>query len=284
MADNRKALVLGAGGITGIAWELGLLAGLVERGIDLATADLVVGTSAGAVAGAQLLGGVDLRERYERELEGAKGERAGRMGLRNLVRLGLAGYRASDALDARRRIGELALAARTESEEDRRTTVATWLGGVDTWPRRLLKVTAVDAATGEFTVFDRDSGVDLVAAVAASCASPCVRPPSTLAGSRFIDGGVRSPSNADLAEGYGRIVVLTPVETAGNTMSSPAEELARLRERSRVVHVSPDAEARPRVGRTMLQMLRPARRAKAAAAGYAQAERVAEQIDQLWST
>src|SRR5919199_1718799 len=49
-----RALVLGGGGITGIAWELGLLAGLRRLGTDLGDADLIVGTSAGAYVGAVL--------------------------------------------------------------------------------------------------------------------------------------------------------------------------------------------------------------------------------------
>lgn len=284
MTDDGRALVLGAGGITGIAWELGLVAGLAEHGVDLTSADLVVGTSAGAVVGTQLPGGIDLHTRYLRELEGARGEQPGRMGLRNLVRLGLAGFHANDPVDARRRIGALALAARTESEAQRRKTVASWLGGVEGWPDKHLEVTAVNAVTGEFVVFDKDGGVDPVAAVAASCASPCVRPPSTVGDARFIDGGIRSPSNADLAAGYGRIVLLTPVEHGGEGMGSPAEEAARLAETARLVHIAPDAEARPRVRRTVPQMLRPARRAEAAKAGYAQAARVADQIARVWTT
>ncbi len=147
-----------------------------------------------------------------------------------------------------------------------------------------MEVTAVNAVTGEFVVFDKDGGVDPVAAVAASCASRCVRPPSTVGDARFIDGGIRSPSNADLAAGYGRIVLLTPVEHGGEGMGSPAEEAARLAETARLVHIAPDAEARPRVGRTVPQMLRPARRAEAAKAGYAQAARVADQIARVWTT
>lgn len=284
VTNNDKTLVLGAGGITGIAWELGLLAGLAERGVDLGSADLVIGTSTGAVVGAQLLGGIDLYARYRNELEGVRGEKVGRIGLRNLVRIGLAGFRASDPTDARRRIGELALAARTETEAVRRKTVAAWLGGVDDWLDRRLRVTAVNAETGEFMVFDKGSGVDLVAAVAASYASPCVRPPSTIGDGRFIDSGLRSPSNADLAEGYERIVVLTPVEGGGDAMGSPVEEVAELRKQSQVVHVAPDSEARPQVGRSMPQMLKPARRAGAAKAGYAQAARVVDEIALVWSS
>jgi len=69
-------------------------------------------------------------------------------------------------------------------------------------------VTAVDAATGEFRTFDRDSGVPLVQAVAASCAVPGVYPPVTIGGRRYVDGGMRSAANVDLAAGVERVVVL----------------------------------------------------------------------------
>ena len=69
MSDQRTALVLGGGGITGIAWEIGVLAGLAEAGVDLSGADLVVGTSAGSVVGAQVTCGAALETLYERQLE-----------------------------------------------------------------------------------------------------------------------------------------------------------------------------------------------------------------------
>ena len=82
--------MLGGGGITGIAWELGLLAGLAEGGVRLGEADLVVGTSAGSVVGAQLLSGAPVEELYASQLRPPSGEiaavdgaaRAGALGLR----------------------------------------------------------------------------------------------------------------------------------------------------------------------------------------------------------
>lgn len=56
------ALVLGGGGITGIAWEIGILAGVARAGVDLTDAEVVVGTSAGSVVGAQVTNGVSLED------------------------------------------------------------------------------------------------------------------------------------------------------------------------------------------------------------------------------
>src|SRR3712207_7319070 len=124
MSDQRSALVLGGGGITGIAWEIGVLAGLAEAGVDLTGADLVVGTSAGSVVGAQLTGGADLETLFARQLEPPTGERAARMTRSALLRYGLAALRSrGDDVGFRRRIGALALAAEqaglTPTEQER---------------------------------------------------------------------------------------------------------------------------------------------------------------------
>ncbi|MGH3899114.1 MAG: patatin-like phospholipase family protein, partial [Pseudonocardiaceae bacterium] len=84
------ALVLGSGGITGIAWELGMLAGLAEHGVDLCDADLVVGTSAGSVVGALITSGNDLEELYASQLAPPDPERPVRMGIGTIVRWGWA--------------------------------------------------------------------------------------------------------------------------------------------------------------------------------------------------
>ena len=61
-----RALVLSGGGPVGIAWQSGLTVGLAEQGVQLRDADLIVGTSAGSVVGAQIALGRDLNEQVER--------------------------------------------------------------------------------------------------------------------------------------------------------------------------------------------------------------------------
>ena len=270
-----QALVLGAGGITGIAWQFGLLAGLADQGIDPRRANLVVGTSAGAVVGAQLAGDVDLEARYARELCGARGERSARPSLLTVVRLGVAMSEA-DPLRSRQKVGALAMRARTEPPAARRAVVADWLSGVTTWPEAPLSITATNARTGEFVVFDSTTGVDLVDAVAASCASPGVRPTVTINGEQFYDGGLRSTINVDLAGEHQRLLVLAP-------LSGTQREIDEVSSSSQVVQVVPDDEARRAVGRSPFQMLTPAKRPAAAKAGRKQAARVAEQVADLWA-
>jgi NTE family protein len=282
MSDQRTALVLGGGGITGIAWEIGLLAGLADAGVDLTGADLVVGTSAGSVVGAQLTGGAELAAMYERQLEPPTREKVARMTRSLLAQYGWALIRSRrNDIAFRRRIGALALAAEkaglTPSEQERLDVIGSRLVATD-WPERPLVVTAVDAETGEFVPFDRDSGVPLLQAVAASCAVPGVYPPVTINGRRYVDGGMRSAANADLAEGYDRLVVLAPIPRGIGPILSVDAQVTGLE--SRVAVVSPDKDSRTAIGRNVLD---PAARAPSAKAGRAQAASVAGRVADVWS-
>jgi NTE family protein len=281
MSAQRTALVLGGGGITGIAWELGVLAGLVEAGVDLSSADLVVGTSAGSVVGAQLRSGVDLQTLYARQLEPAGRERAARLTRGMLARYGLAMLLARrDDAAFRRRLGELACTAadsgRTPTEEQRRAVIAARLPHAE-WSDRSFVVTAVDAESGEFTTFTRESGVELVAAVGASCAVPGVYPPVTIDGRRYMDGGMRSAANADLAAAYDRIVVIAPLPRGVGPMTSVDAQVTGLV--SRVAVVSPDDASLAAIGKNVLD---PAAREPAARAGRAQAAGLAARVAEVW--
>lgn len=272
--------MLGGGGITGIAWELGLLAGLAERGVVLTDADLIVGTSAGSVVGAQIATGVDVEERYTAQLAPADGEVAAALGRGTLLRYALAMILGrGDAQRVRARFGALALRTRTVPESERIAVIGQRLP-VHEWPERALRVTAVDAHTGEFVVFDRDSGVPLVEAVAASCAVPGVWPPITAGGRRLIDGGMRSATNADLAAGCERVVVLAPSPQGFGTLTGAAAQVEALRAAgSQVALISPDADAVRAIGRNVLD---PTKRAAAARAGRVQAAAVADEITAAW--
>ena len=282
MSDQRRALVLGGGGITGIAWEIGVLAGLAGAGTDLTGADLVVGTSAGSVVGAQLTSGEKLEEMYARQLEPATGEKAARLSRATLAQFGWAMLRSRGKdVEFRRRIGALALAAEkaglTPTEQERLDVIGARLVGTQ-WPERALVITAVDAETGEFRTFDRASGVPLLNAVAASCAVPGVYPPVTIDGRRYVDGGMRSAANADLAHDYDRLVVLAPIPRGVGPMASVDAQVTGMV--SRVAVVSPDKDSRTAIGRNVLD---PAARAPSAEAGRDQAARVAQRIADVWN-
>ena len=148
-----------------------------------------------------------------------------------------------------------------------------------TWPERRLLITSVNAATGEFVVFDKDSGVSLVEAVAASCAVPLVWPPITINGQPYIDGGVRSVANVDLAAGYGRVVVIAPLTQALRRVDRPDSQVAALDESVRAVLVSPDRASVAAIGRNPLD---PARTVPSARAGRVQALAEAKRVGAVW--
>ncbi|HET7465572.1 MAG TPA: patatin-like phospholipase family protein [Candidatus Dormibacteraeota bacterium] len=276
---GRSALVLGGGGITGLAWEIGMLAGLREAGVDLTTADVVIGTSAGSIAGAQILSGTPLEELYARQLRDPTGEIASRMGLGTLARFLLVMLLPGDQQKSRARLGRSALRAHTVPAATRRDIIASRLAG-DNWPDRDLRITTVDAETGEFVVFQRDSGVSLLDAVCASCAVPLVYPPAEVKGRRYIDGGMRSVANADLATGCDPIVALAPVSVSLRRSQSVEGQIASLGGGIRSIVVKADGLARKAMG---TQALDPAFRAAAARAGRTQAASVVRAVAEVWS-
>ena len=274
-----KALVLGGGGVTGIAWEIGLLAGLLDAGVDLTTADVIIGTSAGSVVGTLVATDGDIEDLYQRQLEPSGSEIAARMGTAVLLRWGFAAVTSRSPERFRSKVGALARRTATVPEEERRRVIASRLP-VHEWPARRLVVTAVDAVTGELAPFDRASGVPLVDAVAASCAVPGVWPPITVNGRQYIDGGVRSTANVDLASGNDRIVVLAPLPRGAGPMPGVSSQVARLGDSARVAVVTPNQSAKAAFGRNVLD---PARRAPSARAGRAQAADVAMAVHSVWS-
>jgi len=279
MAD--KALVLGGGGLTGIAWETGILAGLAEHGVDLTDADLVVGTSAGSVVGVDVRAGKPLAELFEAQSAPmAATEIYAKMGRSVMLRYAMAVTFTRKPLVAGRRIGKLALRSKTETEAERRRIFETRMSALE-WPVGDLKITAVETLSGEFIVFDANSGVSLIDAVGASCAVPGIWPPVTIMGKRYMDGGMRSATNADLAAGYERVVIIAPLHQGFGPIASVASQVGQLeRQGSQVLVIKPDDAALEAIGKNVLD---PGHRPAAAAAGYAQAAAEVAAVAAIWN-
>lgn len=278
MGADGRAVVLGGGGVTGVAWEVGLIHGLAELGVDLSQADLYVGTSAGSVVAAQITRRTPLPELFDREITDTTGDRNAAIGYGVLLRFVLSSLHPGGRQKGRAWLGRAALRSKTVPESVRRAAIQARVPD-DAWPETELRVPAVAAESGEFTVFDRSSGVSLIDAVAASCAVPIVWPPMTVNGTRYVDGGVRSVANVDLARGYGRVVVIAPATRAARRADRPAAQAAALGPAVRTTVVSPDAAAVTAIGRNPLS---PDRRADAAEAGRKQAAEVVERVRAVW--
>jgi NTE family protein len=293
-AEGERALVLGGGGSTGNAWLIGVIAGLFDAGLDVTEADLIIGTSAGSTAAAQITGAsptqlmADILAAASQPRTGPVGSDGGRVPsgpvADHLRRMSEIIAAAEDAADMRRRMGAVALemdAASDGSGQTRwRSTVAARLPS-QRWPEQAVLITVVDAHTGEPVVFDRHSGVDLVDAVAASTAGG---PAYSIGDHQYIDGGYRSIENADLAAGYGRVLVLSPF---GGTSRHPREwgthlaaQVDQLRARgSRVETIFPDSDSEHLFGANAMDLsLRP----PAARAGYDQGRALAGQLTEFW--
>jgi NTE family protein len=290
-AAGKRALVLGGGGSTGNAWLIGVVAGLFDAGLDLTEADLIIGTSAGSTAAAQITSAsptqlmADILAVAPQPRTGPVGSDGGRVpgpAASHMQRTGRIIAAAEDAADMRRRMGAAALelTAAADGSERWRATVAARLPS-QRWPEQAVRLTVVDAHTGEPVVFDRHSGVELVDAVAASTAGG---PAYSIGDHRYIDGGYRSVENADLAAGYGRVLVLSPF---GGRSRHPREwgthlaaQVDELRARgSRVESIFPDSDAEHLFGANAMDLsLRP----PAARAGYGQGRALAEQLTEFW--
>ncbi|TAK68454.1 MAG: patatin-like phospholipase family protein [Actinomycetota bacterium] len=289
-----RALVLGGGGSTGNAWLIGVVAGLMDGGLDVTAADLLVGTSAGATAAAQLSGSnptelfADILRTAPASLTAPAGSLAGQAPSRSvsehLQRLTATIAAASDAADMRRRMGATALGQATTADDALqsrwRTTVAARLPNQDWLDRRML-VTAVDARTGEPIVFDRHGGVALVDAVAASCAGGFAY---RIDARHYIDGGYRRNENADLARGYERVLVLAPL--SGRSLHPAhwrmdlAAQVADLRRDGSVVEtIVPERDTTQLFGVNAMNItLRPS----AAQVGHDHGRALAMQLSDFW--
>jgi len=295
LAAGERGLVLGGGGSAGNAWLIGVIAGLFDAGVDVTEADLIIGTSAGSTAAAQITGAsptqllADILSAAPQQRTGPVGLPCGRVPLGpsadHMDRTSRIIAAAENPADMRRRMGAAALemdaASDGSGQTQWRARVAARLPSQH-WPVRPVLITAVDAHTGEPVVFDRHDGVDLVDAVAASTSNG---PSYRIGENRYIDGGYRRNENADLAAGYGRVLVLSPL---GGRTRHPldwgmqlAVQVDELRAGgNRVETILPDSDSLNAFGTNLMDL---STRPPAARAGYHQGGVLAaEQLTGFW--
>jgi NTE family protein len=292
-----RSLVLGGGGPVGIAWESGLIAGLAQGGVNLGTSDFTVGTSAGSFVGARLALGADAATLADPiiadQIPGETGRSAERAAPPDLTRLmqlmGEVHSGARNPAEVRAEIGAWALAAETPSEEAFIESFGRSFSTlpVDAWPERGFACTAVDAETGAFKMWTKESGVGVVRAVASSCSVPGVYPPVTLNGRRYIDGGMRSATNADMAIGHELVVVIALRLGAGGGVIGERltaqfdQEIETLKDGgATVLTITPDEASVEAFGANLMDFRK---RPGAARAGLAQGLAYAKDVGAYWS-
>jgi len=293
---GERALVIGGGGSLGNAWLIGVIAGLFDSGLDVTQTDLVIGTSAGSTTAAQVTSTTPPPELFASILSEVHQPRTASIGdnregdsnrdapnhmaMTNEIIAG-----SKDIVDMRRKMGVWAL-ERNEtahiSSQQWRAMVAARLPGMQ-WPQQQLFITAIDAHSGEPVIFNRDSGVDLVDAVAASCAGGFA---FQIGEKYYIDGGYRSNAdNADLAAGYRRVLVLPPFGGRSRTPVDWGTHLAtqvdELRANDSVVEtIFPDSDALAVFGDNMMDV---SRRPLAARTGYNQGKIICSKLTEFWN-
>ena len=285
-----KALVLGGGGPVGVAWEAGLLAGLADAGVDLSDADRIVGTSAGSIVGARLARGDAPADLFTASATvsspGGGGPAVDAEALTVIgtaIFEGITGARPHDEIV--RELGQKALAAQTITEEQFVDVVGPTLG--PDWPERDYACTAFDVDSGDFVTWDAASGAPFDRAVTSSCAVPALFPPITIGGRRYMDGGVISGTNAALAAGHDKVVIVSIISRvvpgAEEFLRGPLDlEITALRDAGAEVELLEFDDATQAAAGGDLMSFTLAVVDAVGAAGLAQGRAEAERMGALW--
>jgi NTE family protein len=251
-----RALVLGGGGSTGVAWLVGMLTGLEAAGTAATQCDLVIGTSAGSIVGARVALDEPLETTQQSLLhrDGAlENESVANLDFEGMLKIFEAWTSMPDTSPASCRvIGQMALEVKTMDSARFRELVNADVP--QQWPTRQFIATAVDANTGEFVTFGNNDSASLRDAIASSICVPGIFPPAEVNGKRLVDGGLRSGTSADLAIGHDFVLVLAPIGSLSDGMDPGARalaeaEVAMLRENGATVTlVFPDETSNATIG------------------------------------
>jgi len=288
-----RALVLGGGGAVGVGWQVGILTGLRESGVDFTAADEILGTSAGSLVGALLSSGHDITRALAGLAALGRTIDADAMAAGNdafLEAMGQASLGA-DPEKLVREIGRTALTATTIAQHVYLGLFGEVLDGIP-WPTGF-RCTAIDVETGRLVVWDQDSGVALRDAVASSCAVPALFPPVEIKGRLYMDGGIISHLNATSIAPADVVVVLSchplgssqaadqAADQAAPVTSdtAPDAEIATLQTTAQVIAIDPDFG---HLSVTQEQMMDSAVAGQAVQIGRQQAGVEAEPILSIW--
>ncbi|WP_019634113.1 patatin-like phospholipase family protein [Actinomadura atramentaria] len=237
-----RAVVLGSGLVAGPLWQAGLIVGMRREGTDLGDADLVVGTSSGGAIAALAAFGDELADAMDDIMAARRVMPMPEVEADQFMRtFRAASPPADEGAAARRKLGAEALAADTASESFRLDPIVDRLPS-RAWPDRPLALPTVEVESGERVVWRNGGAGPLPDAVRAACSLPHVFQPVEIGGRHYFDGMAYSFTNADLAAGCDRVLILTPLR---HLLSEEAlrDDLAGLSPEQTVV-IGPDDETR----------------------------------------
>jgi NTE family protein len=291
-----RALVLGGGGPVGVGWEAGLADGLAREGVVLGAADLIVGTSAGSIVGSRLALRMDLPALVSSvgrplPVPAAADAPAATGDLMSVW--AAAAAQGLTPEQVRVEMGKLSLTAPAEGEAAFVTAeVFAQLSGCQ-WPASF-RCTAIDTLTGALQVWDESSGVPMPLGVASSCSVPGVFPPVTIGTGRYMDGGMRTPLNADLAAGHDAVIVVSCLPLAlPEGISEPVfdallgqiqAELSAVRDSGAVLEVIAPGQEFLDISGWGANLMDPARAEPAYQAGLRQAAAEAARLRPMWAS
>jgi NTE family protein len=296
-------LVLGVGGILGEAWMWGYLGGAQQAtGEDFRRAKQLIGTSAGSIVAARLAGGEDPRcgedrVHWDGAAEPERRTNAVRAALERASRISMGAFSplAAPALSAATPGGALARAAvlaRVPAGRIRLDDLRSRVAALGPRFNGRLHIVAVDRGSGRRVAFGAEGAPDasVADAVAASCAIPGYFAPVEIGGRDYVDGGVWSPTNLDLARAArgDRVLCLVPTAAMGSApaialrglaagwrLATSVEAAAARRRGATVEIVGPDAGAAHAIGGDLMN---PGRRAGVLAEGFRQGARAARAV------
>jgi NTE family protein len=289
---KERALVLGGGGPVGIAWESGIAAGLKQGGVDLTIADFFIGTSAGSFVGSQLSGGRDPISLAEAQIglgRGGNDSRQSRPGgpapdMTALMRvMAKIPQDREPPLDVMKEVGAFSMGAVNALPEAEFIKTFGGIAREDTpWPERFA-CTAVDCENGEFKLWTHKDEIPLGHGVASSCSVPGIFAPIRIKDRLWMDGGMRSGTNADKAAAHKRVLIIAVVPAAGREASKPRleREMAAIRAAGGEVElIIPDDTSAETFG---VNLMNASRRADNTEAGMRQGRIEAERLKRFWS-
>jgi NTE family protein len=264
----KRVLVLGGGGLIGVAWEAGLIMGLLERGVDLRDCDAFVGTSAGAITCARLAAGQLPLDPNAPRPAGAEGANVDPSRI-DMKALGKAFTKWSqiDRTTAAhaREIGLTARVLYRDTEADWVKGIGIVAGAAEEWPKKPFFISSVDTETGERIAFDATHGVKLGRAIAASAAVPGIFASVEIDGKLYMDGQIHSSTHADIllthpsAQKPEEVIIAMPTNSrtapgiGGHAEREVAAEIEALKAAGCVVRfITPTAEHAVRIGSNLM--------------------------------